>query len=128
IAASSCAQFSRRLTVTTAGASGRWRAAARTSPDSDVPSDTGISFVGAVVVSGGAATRRRYNRNDPDGVAWTDCNDVVTMGLAPQYARGAAPARREGMPPEGPAGRRGGRSPAMPSPRPPCRLPAREWM
>src|SRR4051812_16125318 len=112
-AASSSPQLSRRSPATTAGASGRCRAEARTSADSVVPSDTGLSCRWSA-----SATRPDDGRSETGGVAWTDCSDVVTMGLAPQHARRSSGPGATG----GAAGGLGGptrRSNArMPSPRP----------
>src|SRR6185437_9037058 len=116
-AASSSLQLSRRSPATTAGASGRYRAAARTSADSVVPSDTGFSSIG-VLVDTPTPPGRSTGGSETCGVAWTDCSDVVTMGLAPQHARRTSGPGATGGAARGSAGRRGGRSARMPPPRP----------
>ena len=93
-AASSSAQLSRWSPATTAGASGRRRAAARTSAASDVPASlTGLLLRWSCVPATGH--RRARCRVHSGRLAWTGWGDVVTMGPDPQHAR-PSPGGRAG--------------------------------
>src|ERR671916_256831 len=122
--ASSSPQLSRCSPATTAGASARSRAAARTSTDSELP--TSVMHIS----SGGALPATGHRAPESDGVSWTERSDVVTMGPDPQHRDPLCRASRaEDGDPGGPTRRtdawdgRARRRSACPQPRPPRAAP-----